>query len=84
MARVIEEWAGRSPHYVPGESRQLRIGMTLREAVDAWGMPMTFNRTCRRHGCFMQYVYPGGRYIYLRNDNPNHPDLGYRVVGWQD
>ena len=83
MPRIIEELANGPPRYVTSEYQQLRVGMTLREAVDAWGMPKTFNRVCRTNGCLMQYVYPEGRCIYLKNNNPDAPNSGYRVVGWE-
>ncbi len=83
MSEIGAEWASSQPPHMVRQ-QQLRVGMTLREAVDAWGMPKTFNRICETHGCFMQYVYPGDRYIYLKNSNPDTPNSGYRVVGWQD
>ena len=84
MSRNIEELVNSPPSYVPSQNQQLRLGMTLREAVDAWGMPKTFNRICQTNGCFMQYVYPEGRSIYLKNNDPDAPNSGYRVVGWED
>jgi hypothetical protein len=84
MSETFAEWARNQPPYMIRQPQQLRVGMTLSEAVDAWGMPKTFNRICQRHGCFMQYVYPEGRYIYLKNSDPDTPNSGYRVVGWQD
>jgi hypothetical protein len=83
MPRIIEELASGPPPGMVSQYQQLRVGMTLREAVDAWGMPKTFNRICRANGCLMQYVYPEGRFIYLKNSDPNAPNYGYRVVGWK-
>ena len=71
MPSTIEESVNSRPRYAPSQNQQLRVGMTLREAVDAWGMPKTFNRICQTSGCFMQYVYPEGRCIYLKNNDPD-------------
>lgn len=44
------------------------IGMTEYEASNTmWGRPESINRTETRHGTREQWVYGGGRYLYLEN-----------------
>ncbi len=45
-----------------------RIGMTVDQVIaTCWGKPETVNRTETGKIIFDQYVYSGGRYVYLRN-----------------
>lgn len=44
------------------------IGMSEYEASNTmWGRPESINRTETRHGTREQWVYGGGRYLYLEN-----------------
>lgn len=44
------------------------IGMTEYEASNTqWGRPESINRTVTRNGTREQWVYGGGRYLYLEN-----------------
>jgi hypothetical protein len=46
------------------------IGMSEYEASNTmWGRPQSINRTETRYGTREQWVYGGGRYLYLENGN---------------
>ncbi|GAB2488452.1 hypothetical protein GCM10027164_17070 [Algoriphagus taiwanensis] len=51
------------------------IGMTEEMLLDSWGSPNDINRTVTSSLVRKQYVYSGGRYVYVENG---------KVVAWQD
>lgn len=46
---------------------QIRIGMTARMVRESWGRPNDINRTITATGVREQWVYGGGRYVYLED-----------------
>lgn len=57
------------------QRNEIFIGMSEEGLRASWGGPNDINRTVTEHGEHKQYVYPGGRYVYVEDG---------KVTGWQD
>lgn len=65
----VDEDPQAKPVDVCTEVAKPRIGMTLSEVGQTcWGKPNTIKRVSETNSLRVQYIYPGGRYLYLERD----------------
>ena len=49
-------------------ARRVSVGMTAQMVLEAWGRPVSVNRSLTASGKSEQWLYAGAHYVYLQND----------------